>query len=99
MTDTRTARKARMTAAAAGRTEPAAAPPGRTAVRARPVRITTDLTPELHREVTRWTAAAADDLDVARLPVSDVVRAMIRFVLDDTTAGGAVIRALRDDRG
>jgi hypothetical protein len=49
--------------------------------------------------VTRWTAAAADDLDVARLPVSDVVRAMIRFVLDNTTAGDAVIRALRDERG
>ena len=87
-----------MLAAAGGRTEPDAAAPGRTAVRAAPVRITTDLAPELHRELTRWTAAAADDIDTARLPVSDVVRAMIRYFLDDITAGDAVINMLKEDR-
>lgn len=98
MTDQRADRRARMLAAAGGRTEPTAEAPGRTAVRAAPVRITTDLAPELHRELTRWAASAADDLDVARLPVSDVVRAMIRYVLDDISAGDAVISALRADR-
>lgn len=98
MTDQRQARKARMLAAAGGRTEPTAAAPGRTAIRAEKVRITTDLDPELHRELTRWAVAAADEIDLARLPVSDVMRAMIRYVLDDLTAGDAVISALREDR-
>jgi hypothetical protein len=77
-TNERAARKARMAAAATRRTEPAAEPPGRTAVRAKPVRITVDLTPELHRALTRWAASAAETLDVPRLSLADAIRAMIQ---------------------
>jgi hypothetical protein len=82
MTTQREQRKARMTAAAARRTEPAAGPPGRTAIRSKPVRITLDLSPELYRQLTQWTAAAAISIDVPRVALADAVRAMIRVTAE-----------------
>ena len=64
MSTQRERRKAQMTAAAARRTEPDARAPGRTAIRSKPVRITLDLSPELYRQLTEWTASAAMTLDV-----------------------------------
>src|ERR1700758_1108560 len=78
MSTQREQRKAGMTAAAARRTEPDARPPGRTAIRSKPVRITLDLSPELYRQLTEWTAAAAITLDVPRVTLAEAVRAMIR---------------------
>jgi len=78
MSTQRDQRTAQMTAAAARRADPDARPPGRTAIRSKPVRITLDLSPELYRQLTQWAASAAIALDVPRVPLADDVRAMIR---------------------
>jgi hypothetical protein len=82
MSSQREQRKAQMTAAAARRTEPDARPPGRTAIRSKPVRITLDLSPERYRQLTEWAASAAIALDVPRITLADVVRAMIRVTAE-----------------
>ena len=75
-------RKAQMAAAAARRAEPDARPPGRTAIRTKPVRITLDLSPELYRALTGWADEAAIALGVPRVSLADAVRAMIRVTAD-----------------
>ena len=95
MTTQREQRRAQMAAAAARRTEPDASPPGRTAIRSKPVRITLDLSPELYRQLTRWADSAAITLDVPRVALADAVRAMIRVTLDDPDQ---VLERLRRDR-
>jgi hypothetical protein len=74
----RDARRAARRKAAHRRVEPDAAPAGETALRSKPVRITLDLAPELYRRLTRWTQDAAEEIDAAKLPLADVMRAMIR---------------------
>ena len=91
MTTERERRKAQMAAAAARRTEPGAAPAGKTAIRSKPVRITLDLSPEL----TRWAHSAAIELDVPRIALADAVRAMIRVT---TESPDDVLERLRRDR-
>jgi hypothetical protein len=60
----------------------------------RPVRITVDLTPELYRKLTRWTAEATDELGAVKLPLADVVRAFIRAA-DDPATRARVVEELR----
>ena len=84
-----------MTAAAARRAGPDAQPAGQTAIRSKPVRITLDLTPELYRQLTRWADSAAVALDVPRVALADVMRAMIRVT---TESPDDVIDQLRRDR-
>ena len=88
-------RKAQMAAAAARRTEPDARPPGQTAIRSKPVRITLDLSPELYRQLTEWTASAAVTLDVPRVALADAVRAMIRVTAENPDG---VLELLRRER-
>ena len=95
MTTQREQRKAQMAAAAARRSEPAARPAGRTAIRSKPVRITLDLSPELYRQLTQWADSAAITLDVPRVPLADAMRAMIRVT---TEQPDAVLDRLRRDR-
>jgi hypothetical protein len=95
VTTQREQRKAQMAAAAARRSEPAARPAGRTAIRSKPVRITLDLSPELYRELTRWADSAAVALDVPRIALADAMRAMIRVTADN---GDEVLERLRLDR-
>jgi len=95
MTTERERRKAQMTAAALSRTEPGARPTGQTAIRSRPVRITLDLSPELHRQLTQWAQSAAIELDVPRVALADAMRAMIRVT---TESPDQVIERLRQDR-
>lgn len=80
MSTDRERRKERMKAATTRRTAEEAPAAGRTALRAKPVRITVDLTPELYRKLTRWSNEAAVELDVSKLPLADVVRAFIRLL-------------------
>ncbi len=82
MSTPREQRKAQMAAAAARRTEADARPPGQTAIRSKPVRITLDLSPELYRQLTEWAASAAIALDVPRVPLADAMRAMIRVTAE-----------------
>jgi hypothetical protein len=95
MTTQREQRRAQMAAAAARRSEPDAPPPGQTAIRSKPVRITLDLSPELYRQLTHWADAAAIALDVPRVALADAVRAMIRVTMDDPDQ---VLERLRRDR-
>ena len=88
-------RKAQMAAAAARRAEPDARPPGRTAIRTKPVRITLDLSPELYRALTSWADEAAIALGVPRVSLADAVRAMIRVTADHPDQ---VLDRLRRDR-
>jgi hypothetical protein len=95
VTTQRDQRKAQMAAAAARRSEPAARPAGRTAIRSKPVRVTLDLSPELYRELTRWADSAAVALDVPRVALADAMRAMIRVAAEN---GDEVLERLRRDR-
>jgi len=95
MSPQREQRKAQMTAAAARRTEQGARPPGRTAIRSKPVRITLDLSPELYRQLTQWAASAAIALDVPRVALADAVRAMIRVTAENPDKA---LELLRRDR-
>jgi hypothetical protein len=95
VTNQREQRKAQMAAAAARRSEPAARPAGRTAIRSKPVRVTLDLSPELYRELTRWADSAAVALDVPRVALADAMRAMIRVAAEN---GDEVLERLRRDR-
>ena len=96
MSTQRERRKAQMTAAAARRAEPGAPPPGRTAIRSKPVRITLDLSPELYRQLTQWAASAAIALDVPRVPLADAVRAMIRTAADTPDKALELLRHERE---
>lgn len=95
MTTQREQRKAQMAAAAARRSEPDARPPGRTAIRSKPIRITLDLSPELYRQLTHWADSAAIELDVPRVALADAVRAMIRVTIQDPDQ---VLERLRRER-
>ena len=96
MSTQREQRKAQMSAAAVRRTEPDARPPGQTAIRSKPVRITLDLSPELYRQLTRWADSAAITLGVPRVALADAVRAMIRVTAESPEQ---VLELLRRDRG
>ena len=84
-----------MAAAAARRGERGAHPAGQTAIRSKPVRITVDLSPELYRQLTRWTDLAAIELDVPRVALADAMRAMIRVTAENPDE---VLERLRRDR-
>jgi len=85
-----------MSAAAARRAEPHARPPGRTAIRSKPVRITVDLSPELYRQLTQWAASAAITLDVPRVALADAVRAMIRAAAESPDRALELLRRERE---
>jgi hypothetical protein len=90
--------RARMMAAATRRTEPEAAPAGKSAIRSKPVRITVDMPPELYRTLTEWTARAAAELDVPRLTLADAIRAMVRTTAVDSGISATVIDVVRRDK-
>jgi len=85
-----------MMAAAERRAEPDARPPGRTAIRAKPIRVTLDLSPELYRQLTHWAASAAIALDVPRVPLADAVRAMIRATAENPEKTLELLRQERE---
>jgi hypothetical protein len=66
-----------MERAATVRTDPGAEPPGASAIRSKPVRVTVDLTPAQYRRLNAWIAETAADMDMVRLSLADVVRAFV----------------------
>jgi hypothetical protein len=90
-------RRAESPAAPAQADAPAAAPsvpPAAAAPRARPVRLTVDLAPVLHRDLTRWCADAADALGLAKVPAAAVVRALVQELDGNPDLAAAVRRRL-----
>jgi hypothetical protein len=81
--DELTARATR--AAKRGIDEPApdapAAPP--VAPRSHPVRLTLDLAPVQHRELTRWCADAAYELGLSKVPATSVLRLLVGQLAND----------------
>jgi hypothetical protein len=71
---------------------PAAAEPVSTAPLSRRVRITVDLLPVLHRQLSRWCTSAATELEVAKVPAAEVIRALLRE-LDEDEELAARVRA------
>ena len=59
------------------------------------IRTTVDLTPELHRALKRWAADTAATLDVPRLSLADVIRAMIRATTVDGVGAEAITAILK----
>ena len=89
----------RMAGAAAQRPDPAREP-GRTAIRAKPVRVTVDLDPATYTELNRWagSAAIAGGPDFPRLPLAKAIRAMIHATAASEAVTSAVIEQLRQGR-
>jgi hypothetical protein len=88
----------RMRAATTRRTDPEAPATGHTAIRSKPVRITVDYPPESYRQLTQWTAAAAEELDVARVSTAAAIRAMSKLAATDPAVSKAVLDLLRRER-
>jgi hypothetical protein len=97
MSTDRDARRAARRKATHRRVEPEAPPAGETALRSKPVRITIDLTPELYRRLNRWTQEAAEEIDAAKLPLAEVVRAMVRAA-EDPSVRDRILSELRAGR-
>jgi hypothetical protein len=74
-------REERMNRALTSRTR-GEGPPARRAsqVRTKPVRMTVDMPPALHRRLKQWNAYAANQLDVADVPAAEVVRILAEIL-------------------
>jgi hypothetical protein len=84
----------RMTAAAARRAAPDAAPAGRTAIRTKPVRVSLDLDPDLYRQLLQWTVTHGGETGTPRLSLADTLRALVRS-LDDAVVTSIALEHLR----
>jgi hypothetical protein len=74
-----------------------AKPAGRTATRAKPIRITLDLKQADYDALNRWTASAGVELGqpVSRLTLARSLRAMIHATTTDDVVGDVVLDLLR----
>lgn len=78
-------------AAAAQRTAPSTPAPGATAIRTKPVRITTDLDPGLWTDLDQWISTEKARLR-RQLSQADVVRALVSVLVE----GGPLADAVRE---
>lgn len=60
------------------------------APRVRPVRVTTDLPPQTYRFLLSFAAALAEETEQARVPHSDIIRALLAELETDAVLRAAV---------
>lgn len=58
-------------------------------------RITLNLTPQMYRDLIRWTDTAAEALDVPRVTVQQALRGMIREVVTEPALSAKIIHGVR----
>lgn len=73
-----------------------ASPDNSRAARTKPVRMTLDLAPALHAEFDDWTTRTFRELGLARINRADVLRVLVRQLLNDPETAERVRDALRD---
>lgn len=99
--ETAAQREERMARAAAGRNRGEDAKPRRASqVRTKPVRMTVDMPPSLHRRLKNWSAWAAGQMDVADVPAAEVVRIMVEVLTSnpaEVEIAGPLQRVLLDE--
>jgi hypothetical protein len=96
MTAQRDALKARI-AGAAGNRASGSAPKLAAAVRTKPHRVTLDLDPATFKDLDRWVAATAAELD-GRVTLAEALRAMIAVVCADKGVTAEVREHIRQAR-
>jgi hypothetical protein len=69
---------------------------GRTAIRTKPVRVTLDLTPALHKDLKRWCNSAAVEMDVSDVTLVALLRALSAELLESDALTKRVRRRLVD---
>lgn len=74
---------------------PRPAPAPRQAMRVKPVRMTLDLAPELHADFGQWTGQAARKTGRVKVNGSDVMRVLIRELLDNPELASTVLERLQ----
>lgn len=75
--------------------EPASETRPRQPQRVRPVKVSLELAPELHAELTRWCLDAARQLGRGRVNSTEPLRALLRRLLDDEQLSAEVVAELR----
>ncbi len=76
----------------------AAAPAPVPELKSKPVRVSLDLTPALYEDLTGWGREAARRLGRPRVTNADVLRTLVRALLDRPELADEVIRRLDTDQ-